>query len=115
MTTIALEGIEFYAYHGYYDEEQIKGNEFVLDVHATIPTFDSVDDNINDTVNYEYIYKVCEQHMKIKYRLLESVTMNIALDIKKRYKNIDKLKVRLAKLNPPIPGKINRAVVEYEI
>jgi len=53
--------------------------------------------------------------MKLKYRLLESVTMNIALDIKKKYKNIDKLKVRLAKLNPPIPGKINRAVVEYEI
>jgi len=116
MTRVALEKMEFYAYHGYYDEEQIKGNNFVLDVYADIPTFNSQEDNIDDTVNYEYIYKVCEKHMiEKKYKLLETVALQIAKDIKAEYRNIYKVKVRLAKLNPPIPGKIGRAMIEYEL
>lgn len=115
MTRVALEGMEFYAYHGYYSEEQIKGNDFVLDVYADIPTFDSQEDDINDTVNYEDIYAICNLHMSEKYKLLETVALKIATDIKAKYKNIFKIKVRLAKLNPPIDGKIQKAVIEYEI
>lgn len=115
MTRVALEGMEFYAYHGFYSEERIKGNDFVLDVYADIPTFDSLEDDINDTVNYEEIYTICTHHMSIKYKLLETVALKIATDIKSRYKNIFRIKVRLAKLNPPIDGKIQRAVIEYEI
>lgn len=115
MTRVALEGMEFYAYHGYYSEEQIKGNNFVLDVYADIPTFDSREDNIDDTVNYEEIYAICKMHMDIKYKLLETVALMIATDIKKKYKNVFKTRVRLAKLNPPIEGNIQRAVIEYEL
>lgn len=115
MTRVALEGMKFYAYHGYYTEEQIKGNDFVLDVYADIPTFNSLEDNIEDTVNYEYIYAVCKKHMEVKYKLLETVALMIATDIKKEYKNIFKLRVRLAKMNPPIDGDIHKAVIEYEL
>ena len=34
MATIALEGMRFYAYHGYYEEERTLGNEFILDVYV---------------------------------------------------------------------------------
>ena len=32
MGVIEIEGMEFYAYHGHYAEEQIVGNRFILDV-----------------------------------------------------------------------------------
>ena len=32
MAIIALEGVRFFARHGYYEEEQVLGNTFVLDV-----------------------------------------------------------------------------------
>jgi dihydroneopterin aldolase len=32
MAVIGLEKVRFYAYHGYYEEENIIGGEFELDV-----------------------------------------------------------------------------------
>ena len=29
---VSLEGLEFFAYHGYYDEEQKVGNKYSVDV-----------------------------------------------------------------------------------
>jgi len=62
MTTIALEGMHFFAYHGYYAEERIVGNQFIIDVYVDVDTFDSQDDNIDDTVNYEVIYDITKSH-----------------------------------------------------
>ena len=38
MATIALEGMRFFAYHGYYEEERILGNDFILDVYVNAET-----------------------------------------------------------------------------
>ena len=38
MATIALEGVRFFARHGYYEEEQVLGNTFVLDVIVNADT-----------------------------------------------------------------------------
>ncbi len=32
MILIEIEGMEFYAYHGHYEEEQIVGSRFLLDL-----------------------------------------------------------------------------------
>jgi dihydroneopterin aldolase len=37
MGKITLEGLEFFAFHGYYDEEQKIGNKYGVDI--TIETF----------------------------------------------------------------------------
>ena len=72
MATIAIEGVRFFAYHGYYEEEQELGNTFVLDVivnadtelaAATDELYEEIeDDEIEEdepaatTVNYELLY-----------------------------------------------------------
>ena len=33
MGQIALEGMEFFAFHGYYDEEQKIGNKYGIDLY----------------------------------------------------------------------------------
>ena len=36
MTTIALEGMQFFANHGYYEEEQATNTYFIVDVYVQI-------------------------------------------------------------------------------
>ena len=55
-TKVAIKGAEFFAYHGYYSEERKSGNTFIIDAEVTLKSFDSNDDNIFDTVNYEQLY-----------------------------------------------------------
>jgi dihydroneopterin aldolase len=113
MIRVALEGMKFYAFHGFYPEERKVGNEFILDVFVDIPRFDSEEDNIQDTVNYEDIYNICQNHMDKKYKLLETVAFHIGKDIKERYDQISLIKVRIAKIGPQLGGVVDKAVVEY--
>lgn len=114
MTRIALEGMHFFAYHGYYEEERIVGNQFIIDVFVDVNTFDSTDDDINDTVNYEVIYDIVKGHMNKKYKLLETIALNISNDLKSKFPSIKKVKARVAKVGPQLGGEVDKAVIEYE-
>ena len=46
-TTVKIEGLHFYAYHGFYDEERKKGNDFICDVAVELQSYDSLEDNIS--------------------------------------------------------------------
>ena len=113
MAMIALEGMHFYAYHGFYEEEQVIGNDYVVDVYIeTVFTRAAVDDDLYQTINYETVYLICEAVMRKKSKLLEAVANLIALDIKHQFRNIKELKVRVKKLNPPLGGRVDAAFVE---
>jgi dihydroneopterin aldolase len=128
MAIIALEGIHFYAYHGYYEEEQILGGHYILDVYvdaniskATIADelYEAADEDADEdqaplSVNYETIYLLCKQEMQIKSKLLESVAQRIADRIDGYFENSRGTKVRLRKLQPPLPGKVDQAYVEVQ-
>ena len=76
-TIVSLEGLEFKAYHGFYDEERKRGNRFICDVSIELKSFDSNDDNIFDTVNYEDVYAIIDEEMKKTCKLIETVAYNI--------------------------------------
>lgn len=110
-TVVSLEGLKFRAHHGFYDEERVKGNDFTCDVFVEVKSFDSIDDNIHDTVNYEDVFNIIADEMANTKKLIETVVFNI-LDRIKKLENVTGARVKLAKLNPPIKGDIERAVVE---
>ena len=61
MAIIALEGMHFFAHHGFYEEEQIVGNNFVLDVYMDTETSRAaVADDLYSTINYETVYFICK-------------------------------------------------------
>ena len=66
MATIALEGMRFFAYHGYYEEERILGNEFILDVYVNTETILTkfVDDLHADLDEVEEILKGADMTLK---------------------------------------------------
>ncbi|MEA5458624.1 dihydroneopterin aldolase [Arcicella sp. LKC2W] len=112
MGTIALEGLEFFAYHGVYAEEQKIGNRYQIDIQITTDFSEAADtDNLKDTVNYGDLYEIIAGVMKIKAKLLEHIAQLIISSVRKRYPNIDKVEVAVSKFNPPIGGVCTRAKV----
>jgi len=109
-TIISLDGLHFHAFHGYYEEERVMGNPFILHVSVEIgPAVDS--DNISDTVNYEHIYQICKEEMEQTQKLLETVVVHIVDRLKSRFTQILSGTVSLEKVGPQLGGHVEKATV----
>lgn len=111
MAQVSLKGMKFYGFHGYYDFERRIGSEFILDVEVKLPIESNPRDQIEMTLDYEHIYAVSKKFMMKKYRLLESIAYDIGAELKLSYPIIEQVKVTLAKISPPVGGKVKRAEV----
>jgi dihydroneopterin aldolase len=112
MMEVALHGAEFFARHGYYPEEQLTGNKFVVDVEVGFNPIDNLkDDKLSNTLNYEQLYIIVCEEMKITRQLLETVVQAIVDRIKNEFGFAETIKVRLKKLNPPLKGKVEASSV----
>ncbi|MEM6642945.1 MAG: dihydroneopterin aldolase [Bacteroidota bacterium] len=115
MGKVSLEGMEFYARHGYYEEERVIGNKYSVDVTLEVDFSYAVsDDRLDGTVNYEKVYEIVRDVMNIDANLLEHLAGKIISDLKENFKEVHKVWVRVSKYNPPIKGLCRRAVVEME-
>lgn len=113
-TTVKLQDIKVKAFHGFYEEEREKGNDFVINVCAQVKSFDSFEDNIHDTVNYEELNRICLEEMAKTKKLIESVAFAIITRIKNEIPNVTGGNISIAKLNPPMEGSIAAAEVKME-
>ncbi|MDR1415788.1 MAG: dihydroneopterin aldolase [Prevotellaceae bacterium] len=105
MGTISLEGMEFYARHGCFDEEQAIGNRFTVDVCMEVDiSRAAATDSMDDTVNYQAAYSVVQREMLVTSKLLEHAAGRIADSLLHSFDSIEKVTVKVAKLNPPLGG-----------
>ena len=112
MGIIALEGLEFFAYHGVHDEEQRIGNRYQVDIQVVVDFSEAAEnDKLKYTVNYGDLYEIIAGVMKIKARLLEHIAQLIISNVRERYPNTEKIEVSISKFNPPIGGVCTRAKV----
>ncbi|TAH14236.1 MAG: dihydroneopterin aldolase [Runella slithyformis] len=112
MGTISLEGLEFFAYHGVYDEEQKIGNKYAIDIIIEADVAEAAQtDRLRDTINYEIIYKITAEVMQRRARLLEHIGYQIIAQIRAAYPNIESVSVGVSKFNPPVGGVCTRAKV----
>ncbi|MEM0993575.1 MAG: dihydroneopterin aldolase [Bacteroidota bacterium] len=117
MAVIALEGMSFHAFHGYYEEEQKMGGAFILDVYLTTPSVAraAASDDLDGTINYETIYFICNAEMKKTSKMIEAVAQRILDRLSYQYEErTEHIKVRLRKCNPPLGGKVACAYIELE-
>ena len=112
MGLIKLEGMEFFAYHGCFTEEQVIGNQFIVDLGVEINTGEAEkSDDLSKAVNYQILYDLVASEMKKKSRLLEHVAGRILDSVYKTCPNISNVTVKIAKINPPLGGKVQRVSV----
>ncbi|MBN2275637.1 MAG: dihydroneopterin aldolase [Bacteroidales bacterium] len=106
MGQIQLENMEFYAHHGHYAEEQTIGNRFQVSLNIdTDLKKPAVTDNLNDTIDYSKVYEVVKREMGMPSKLLENLAGRILNSLHKEFNGLEKVTVKITKLNPPLGGK----------
>lgn len=110
---IALEGLEFHAFHGVYPHERESGNWFEVDISVeTDFTLAAEQDELAGTVNYETLYRIVKEEMGRPSKLIETVAQNIVNDVLHELPAASSIELTVAKINPPIGGKCKRASVK---
>lgn len=113
--TIALEGMRFYAYHGYYAEEQQIGGYYIVDVYVQANVLTAaINDELTATVNYETIYRIVKVEMQKRAQLIEHLAQRILDKIVSVCQTVQGIRVCLTKEHPPLGGPVARARVELE-
>ena len=112
MGFIDIEGMEFYAYHGHYEEEQIVGNRFLINLKIETDCSKAAEsDTIKDALNYQTAYKIVKAEMKKKSNLLENIAGRILDSIYENMENIKSVTIKVSKMNPPMGGKIKNVSI----
>jgi len=110
--TIRLEGIYVRAFHGCYDLEQQVGNRFRVDLAIRTPLGDlPSSDDVREAVNYLTVYEIVERTMQRTQRTIEAAAANIIEAIKDEFPEIVEVECSVAKIAPPLGGKIDRVSV----
>ena len=112
MGVIQVNNIKIYAYHGCLEEEAKIGSEYRVDVSVKANLKkSSITDELIDTVDYVHLNHIVKQEMAVRSKLLEEVVKRILNRIFKELSMVEKAKVSVAKLNPPIGGNVEEVVV----
>ncbi len=112
MIKVALKEVRFFACHGFYPEEQILGNHFLVDAEVKFNSENIAADEIANTVNYEKLYSVIAEEMKQPRKLLETLVQEMIVKIRADFPFLETVKVGIKKLNPPLPGEVKYSLVE---
>ncbi len=115
MSKILLENMEFFAYHGCFKEEQIIGNQFVVNLEIDTDTFEAEkSDKLKDTLNYQEAYGIVSEQMTIKSHLLEHVGRRIIDALMKKFEAIRHVNIKISKKHPPMGGKMECVSLQME-
>lgn len=113
MGVISIEGMEFYSYHGHFEEESLIGTKFIIDLYIEVDTTKAEQsDHLQDTVNYLEVYQTIKEQMKTPSHLIEHVGRRIVDAIKERFKKVEAIEMKLRKMNPPLGGQIESVAIE---
>jgi dihydroneopterin aldolase len=114
QNVIRIKGAVFYGYHGVRSEEQSVGGKFESDVDIYTNFSAAADkDDLTKTVDYHKVYSFMN-HLAVsqKHYLIETLAMNIADELLKKFANIQKVAIRIRKNNPPLGGVADCVEVE---
>ena len=115
MGVIEIEGMKFYAYHGHFKAEQVVGNYFEVYVRLETDCSKAAkSDKLDDALNYQAVYESIQKQMQIKSALLENVAERILDVLYTEFPAIEKARLKLSKMNPPMGGEIERVSVTLE-
>lgn len=104
---ILLEDIKIYAYHGVLPEEKILGTYYIVNLEISADVSQAVEtDNLRDTVNYAEINEIIHEEMQIPSELLEHVAGRIIKTIHLKFPQVEKIKIKITKTNPPMQGEM---------
>src|SRR5690606_13452110 len=98
---VTLADMRFYAFHGYYPEEQVLGNEFTVAIRTGFNRRKGMEEELDNTVNYETLYHIAKSEMQLPRKLLETVAETMLMRIRSQFPLADEIEVAIYKNQPP--------------
>ena len=115
MALIEIEGMEFYAFHGHFEVEKVAGNRFLVNLKIETDCSKATQsDCLEDTLDYQKAYLAVKEEMATPSNLLENVCQRIISRIKTEFPNVQKVSVKVSKMNPPMGGQIEKVSLSME-
>ncbi|MFB4165026.1 dihydroneopterin aldolase [Alteribacillus sp. JSM 102045] len=114
MDKIYLKGMEFYAYHGVFPEENKLGQRFQVDLVMKADLSEAAaEDNLEKSVNYAEAHQAVKEIMEGQtFDLVESIAESIASNILQKFNIVEQATVKVIKPDPPIPGHYEHVAIE---
>ena len=111
-TTVKVENLKIYAYHGCMKEEKVIGSDYIVNITAICFVNKEVfQDVINGTVDYVDLARIAKEEMFIRAKLLEVVVKRIIDRSFEEITVLNKISVTVSKINPPINADVEAVSV----
>ncbi|MBP3942691.1 dihydroneopterin aldolase [Sphingobacteriaceae bacterium WQ 2009] len=110
--TVALSDVKIFAPIGYYPEEQILGNHFLVSIKVEFEAPMGDREELNRTINYERLYEIITTVMLPKRKLLESAVEEMLIQVYEGFDFVDFIEVGILKLNPAFGGDLANSEVK---
>lgn len=115
MNIIQVRGIRTYSFHGCLPEETKIGGDFETDVDLWVDFKAAAEkDDLTKTISYVIVNEVVEEEMAVRADLIETVAYRILNRLKIACPQIDKIRVKVMKINPPLDGDVKFVSVIVE-
>ena len=110
---ILLKEIRCYAYHGVAPQENLIGNEYIIDLKLKVDISKAAQtDEVADTVNYAEVHQVIMAEMAVPSKLLEHVGGRIIEKLFQQFPALEEIELHLSKRNPPMGADVESAGIE---
>ena len=105
LVKILLDNIRLSSPTGWYNEEEMAGNDLEIDLTITIKVKKEIT-TLSETLDYVSVYEVMRKQCSINHFLLEKLALAIMDDVAELDGRVKKINISIKKLNPPIPNFI---------
>ena len=110
---ISLSNLQFYCYHGLYEEEKQVGGTYFVDADIEIKTPEKTIQSLEETVNYAEVYEIIRRRMMQPTSLLETIAMELCEEIIHFSNIIIKITLTIKKTALPIEGFQGSTAVRF--
>ena len=114
--TVYLKNVRLHAFHGVNQQEQVVGNDFIVNLRASYPLEKAMQsDDVDHALNYTELLEVVKTEMGQPSKLLENVALRIAEKVFQRFPEVGELCLDLRKVNPPMGADCDGAGIELHL
>lgn len=110
MKQIEILGMKFFAHHGWHEIEQKIGQYFTVDILCNIKTDNTINDDLNNTIDYQKLYDKVQYQMKQPHKLIESLLDNIGGDLLNSFPALLNISIKIHK-QPILGGAIDEICI----
>lgn len=112
---VFVDSLRLHGFHGVFKEEEEIGNTFEFNVEAKVDSTASMgSDNVDDTLNYVDLIQLIKEQNSQRSKTLENLGGRIVNQAFQQFKELQYIKLKIDKVDPPISEEIRSVGIEIE-